>query len=128
MSKLDKNPRAFPFMGIESTEENGIYVQRGEIERDDDTKFVPHEGMSLRDYFATKVKDDFDVLHISVQEKIVGEKCPSFITEPSGIKEIHKDIASIEYVMWLAKGRAKWRFMQADTMLEERVLMDVYSR
>lgn len=48
-----KNPNAFPFMGIEDSED-GIMVQRGEIKRDEITKFVPNNGMTLRDYFAAK--------------------------------------------------------------------------
>lgn len=100
-----KNEPAFPILGQKHT-------------------FSPElNGMSKHFYAACHVKDDFDKLELGLQEEIIGEKVPrskSFYNNST--PEI--DIWSLEYAQWLAKGRAKWRFMQAQAMIEEEELLD----
>ena len=72
-------------------------------------------GMSLRDYFASSISDNFDDLHRDAQYALMGwspsEASSDYVSGSYGTK----------YLEWLAKGRAKWKFMQADAILKARL-------
>ena len=66
-------------------------------------------GMSKLFYAACAAKDDFDNLLMDWQIEIVGE-------EPYA-KTLQ------EMIQWKARGRARWKFIQAQAMLEEEELL-----
>ena len=70
-----------------------------------DGKTYANDGMSKLFYAACAAKDDFDHLLMDWQIEIVGE-------EPYA-KTLQ------EMIQWKVRGRAKWRFIQAQAMLEE---------
>lgn len=84
------NPSAFPFVV--------------EYHRHSET----NEGMTLRDYFASKAKDDFDDLDYDLKEIIVGRKCPDKVLKQKADPNIPFEFD------------AKWKFIQADALLKQR--------
>ena len=64
---------------------------------------VENIGLTKREHFAAMVDGDFYCLTRSQQEMIAG-KAPLDLT--------------IDFAIWLAKGRGLWRVMQADALIE----------
>lgn len=79
--------------------------------------YYDKSGMDKRFYAACAVKDDFDDFTLELKEKIVGEEVPRTSQIEDDLNLI--DVYSIEYAQWKAKGRAKWRYMQADELLKQ---------
>lgn len=63
------------------------------------------ECLSKREHFAAMAADDFNSLTKQQQEIIIGLPAP--------------DVNKKGYATWLAKGRAKWRLIQADALISE---------
>lgn len=71
-------------------------------------------GMSKRFYAAYMLENDFDNLGLKLQEAIIGEERPKRV---SGI--LLTKAECLEYVKWLTKGRAIWKYIQADELLKQ---------
>lgn len=68
-----------------------------------------HDGMTLRDYFASDIKynsKNHFGLTMKAKEKIMGKPCPS---------------DEIESALWWMEFEAKIRYLKADLMLQERM-------
>jgi len=61
-------------------------------------------GLTKREMFAMNSTNDFDELHSDVRFLIVGEYSPG--------------VNSPNYLKYLTKGRAIWKVMQADALIE----------
>lgn len=70
-------------------------------------------GLTKREHFAAIALDDFSDLGISLQILIIGVEPPHFTKN-----NITSAIYNLEYAKWLAKGRAIWKVMQADALIE----------
>lgn len=88
--------------------DNGNVVQ---IYIADETRML--FGLTKREHFAAMAPNDFDAFRIGVQIEIVGEEPPSFT---SGNET--NIVYNLEYAKWVAKGRAIWKLMQADALIE----------
>lgn len=62
---------------------------------------MAQDGMSVLQLMSCFMTDDFEELQLNVQISVVPE---------------YKELSPVE---WLATGRAKWRLMQAQALLEE---------
>ena len=104
--------KAFPNIRIKQTEPPGTYER------------IHHPGMDLRDYFAAHVTDDFDELDTNLQELIVGSRAPEKVRVYKRESDLPFDndryAYNMDYALWLADGRAKWRMIQAGAMMEQR--------
>lgn len=74
---------------------------------------IKHEGMTLRDYFAAQTQPEGE-LGIAAAEAITGLKAPDY--------DKYKDKADfwVESIGFWAIAHAKYKYMQADAMLEAR--------
>lgn len=80
-------------------------------------------GISIRVQIALSISSDFDTLPTEMKHSIAGP--PPMRTKEDWIIGDHKvyreeeDIGSSEYIRWMASGRAKWRIIQADALIDE---------
>lgn len=73
-------------------------------------------GLSIRAELATRMTDDFLLLDAHLRTIIAGEP-PMTKGDDDGWSYPHLNEEVIEYAEWLAVGRAKWRLMQADVLI-----------
>jgi hypothetical protein len=66
------------------------------------------QGMTLRDYFATKATNEIFDVSLAHAKQLVGRECPIYIEDPKGFAEFWADC------------RAVLRYIEADAMLKAR--------
>lgn len=69
-------------------------------------------GLTKLEHFAALASDDFDKLNIADQQAIAGD-IPTFEIG-DGIHTSHGS----RYVNWLMKGRARWKVLQAQALIQ----------
>lgn len=90
---------------------HGGYMSDGDY--DDPRNGTLQGGLTKREHFAAMSSDDFESLRIGLQIEIVGDEPPHYTRDNET-----SIIYNIEYAKWLAKGRAIWKVMQADALIE----------
>lgn len=71
-------------------------------------------GLTKLEHFASQAKDDFSELPMALQISITESSPPRF-----SLDDATRDNYNLEYAEWVAKGRARWKVIQALQLVEQ---------
>ena len=107
--KIDPNEPSMPTRMSFSATGKLTYEQVGE-------NTIQLVGLTIRAELAARMTDDFLSLDWFLQKIIAGEP-PMTEGDKEGWTVPHVNTEVVEYANWVAKGRAKWRVIQADALI-----------